>query len=245
MSLLQNMNPLMYVDNNSAILFMQCIIFLTTLDIMSIGLFKLLNKQVSPTLKIIPHNARWFFIHFVSNLVVTVIGIEDLKYCLNNVTKCAYSQWTEKTSEVFTLVNCVHIYHAIVFKNYLKKDEWIHHSVMAICSFLAYFFNHTKITTVSMWFLSGLPGAIDYFLLWLIKIGHLQKNIEKKAYVCISLLLRSPGCVISTLLQILSITIDNSLITIFIKLFIAFLVFGNGQYYMYVTIKDAAKQKYI
>ena len=40
----------------------------------------------------------------------------------------------------------------------------------------------TKQTSCALWFMTGLPGMLDYGLLWLVKMKYIHKNREKLAY---------------------------------------------------------------
>ena len=41
-------------------------------------------------------------------------------------------------------------------------------------------YNTTCPSVVGLWFTSGFPWAVDYFVLWLVKMGFCQKEFEKK-----------------------------------------------------------------
>jgi hypothetical protein len=219
------------------------LILIIPIDFLSILLYYKICKKKS----VIPHNARWFFIHFVVNSVITILGYDDFAFCIKNIELCAVSKWSEKTEVAFALATSSHIYHMFFFMDKLKPSEWVHHiSMCVVCVPLTIFYNSTKNAMVALWFLTGFPGAIDYFLLWLVKLEIISKELEKQLYILISLLLRSPGCIMSITLQI-PLLWENTLtftekIT---KLLINMMVFWNGQYYLLTTIKDSVRSNII
>ena len=67
-----------------------------------------------------------------------------------------------------------------------------------MCGFNGLVFYHQglKIQSVTAFFCSGLPGMIDYFLLYLVKLDLLDKKIEKDVYLFLTTYIRSPGCLL-------------------------------------------------
>ena len=62
----------------------------------------------------------------------------------------------------------------------------------------------------NMFFLTGLPGCIDYFLLGLVKLNILDKLKEKQINVYINNWIRGPGCVIGSAFTYVSWINDKS-----------------------------------
>ena len=97
-----------------------------------------------------------------------------------------------------------------------------------------------------------MPGCIDYFLLYLVKINKLSKNLEKKIYVYLTTWIRSPGICYVCIMSIYGFpyiyekSIQNNNIYIFLAcLTSTVLTFWNGQYYMYITVRDSVKKKIV
>ena len=162
--------------------FIKCLLinflYMIIIDTISIILYYVFSKYKSE----MHHNVRWFFIHFTSNVLITCYGFDDLVYCINDIGKCALQPWSDNGLQAFAVACSSHLYHMILFRKKLKDDEWLHHITMCLISApLTLFFNKTKPSIVALWFMSGLPGTIDYFLLWLVKLGRLEKIFEKKS----------------------------------------------------------------
>ena len=190
----------------------------------------------------VDHNTRWFFIHFVVNFIVTISNYDELLYCLKNIDGCTNDNISTKAYLATELVMVSHVYHMIFFYDYLKKEDWIHHISMCIFNGFVFYYQHKKIQAVAAFFCSGLPGMFDYFLLYLVKIKLLDKQYEKIIYLYLSTYIRSPGCVLTTLLSI-PYFLREQIVFDYILSFISIsLIFWNGQHYMAKTCIDYGRK---
>ena len=89
----------------------------------------------------------------------------------------------------------LHVYHLFVYRAKFKSDDWLHHILMGAALFTAHQFNTGRLINYSLFFTTGFPGMIDYFLLFLVKNNKLDIIIEKKINNYINLWIRSPGCI--------------------------------------------------
>jgi len=101
----------------------------------------------------------------------------------------------------------------------------------------AHQFNTGRLINYSLFFTTGLPGMIDYFLLFMVKNNKLQSIFEKRINNYINLWLRSPGCISHTVLTILVYNIyKNTLLSgrvnQFGYLFTSSMTYWNGIYFM-------------
>jgi len=183
-------------------------------------------------------NVRWFFMHFIINTYITIYGFKDVLYSLTNLETCSITKWNNGI-ELFSTIMALHLYHICCFK--LNSLDWLHHISMAIISApMILLYNNTCPAIVGLWFTSGLPGAIDYFVLWLVKMGFCQREFEKKLYIYINVWLRSPGCLYATVLQlgVIPHLDDYSYFDILCKMWLIFILFWNGQFFMHTTLQD-------
>ena len=204
------------------------------LDNISILITKIFNEDVH-------YNARWFFIHFNINLLVSALTFSDLVDCLKNHQICTLESSSENGYLATEMVIYLHLYHSIVFYNHLKKDDIIHHLTMCGFNGFVFYYQGLKIQSVTSFFCSGLPGMIDYFLLYLVKIGKLEKSIEKEIYLFLTTYIRSPGCLLNCFLILPYFSREHPYFDIIISTIAALLVFWNGQYYMSKTCIDYGK----
>ena len=222
---------------------------LTTLGILAIFYlhyaFDCLGTKISKSIlktDNLHYNTRWFFVHFLSNLLVTTIGLPDFLDCLNNTGTCYDDRMTTYSKWSFWVTNMCHLYHILFYFKHMKKPDWIHHLVMfGLCGPLGYISNR-KLASVAAWFMTGYPGMIDYFLLWLVKLKKINPRFEKLMYIYISLLIRSPGCLFVIFLSIPGLINFNNIKELLLHLTALLFVFWNGQYYLAITIRDAAKK---
>ena len=95
-------------------------------------------------------------------------------------------------------------------------------------------------------FICGLPGGIDYLLLFLVKHQKIERLEEKRWNARINVWLRSPGLLTCAVFMYLAIMHDeeesactkNRLETALT----AALVFLNGQYYMQVVVGNTFRK---
>lgn len=181
-------------------------------------------------------NVRWFFIHFIINCFVSYFGMADLIFCLTNMQQCAISTWINGDL-AYGIAVSLHIYHILAFK--LTPIDWLHHTMTALISTpIMLLFCTQSSAVMALWFMSGFPGAIDYFLLWLVKMGYISSELEKKIYVALSVWLRAPGCIMTCALELSLLSMIDQLpwINIVALLWTTFIVYWNGLFFMHITL---------
>ena len=205
-----------------------------TVDILSQYIFYYLK----PSRTMIPHNARWFFIHAFTNTMISLVSTQDLVYCIRNI-----STWLVENHGVYLLLlhsgfaTVSHLYHIAIFHTLLTTEEWLHHGVMLGIAAPLCLYCPTRASTVALGFLSGYPGMIDYSLLWCVKMGWLSRRTEKLYNVWINAWLRSPGCIFAAILTLPLIREELSIC----PLLMALLTLWNGQYYMISAIRSHSR----
>ena len=201
----------------------------------------ILSKIILPD-KHVHHNSRWFFIHFVINIFVTLLTFSDLVYCINDYDGCYLEESSSGAFFAMKLAVLLHIYHMIVFTEKLTDKDWVHHLSLCAVNVPSLYIYNRKLHSSGTFFLTGLPGAIDYFLLWCVKMNLIDSMIEKKAYVYISTWLRSPGCMFITFLTKNFLFHSDSIIDKMFILLAMMLNLWNGQYYQMITCIDYGKK---
>jgi hypothetical protein len=100
---------------------------------------------------------------------------------------------------------------------------------------------HT-LTGYSLFFTTGLPGGIDYAMLFLVRNNLLERSVEKRVNAWLNTWIRSPGCISQAILSIAYIFMKNQQYSSFefaIQWLPIVLVFWNGQYFMRQIVEDA------
>jgi hypothetical protein len=95
-----------------------------------------------------------------------------------------------------SLLFALHLYHMLAFK--VTAEDIFHHLMFVgvLCPLVVpYKWNSGKSNNFAMFFLSGLPGGIDYVLLVLHYHGLLSRKTEKEWFATVNVWLRGPGLV--------------------------------------------------
>uniref|UniRef100_A0A6C0E6Z5 TLC domain-containing protein n=1 Tax=viral metagenome TaxID=1070528 RepID=A0A6C0E6Z5_9ZZZZ len=152
---------------------------------------------------LIPRKSRWFSLHTISNMLTTYYSFPDLILAWTNpfgsIKSINSMNWRPLNITV-----TLHFYHMIFFNN-LHTIDWIHHIVMMYVALYMYLFPVGASINAVIFFVNGLPGCIDYFLLALVKHEKIHPNTEKIINVYLNNWIRSPGLLISNYVSLLII----------------------------------------
>lgn len=183
--------------------------------------------------------ARWFLLHSIINIIVVYFSLSDLSQCYKNPKECYKINWNDNSINVYNYACMLHIYHCIFFK--LTQADYVHHFLMVLINGIFCYNLQSIIISFALFFLNGLPGAIDYMLLYLVKINKLSILKEKLTYFYLSLFIRAPGCICTTLIGTYGLVDyfnNNDYYNFFVLLLNLFLTFSNGQYYLLSCYKS-------
>jgi len=137
----------------------------------------------------------------------------------------------------------LHLYHIALYWTKFRLDDWLHHGLMigvAIPMGLA--IEAYTLIGFSLFFTTGLPGGIDYALLFLVRNNLLQKNTEKSINTFLNVWVRSPGCMaMATLTLACRLSNPVDLLTTTLSVVPALLNYWNGQYFMQQVVTDYAR----
>lgn len=152
-----------------------------------------------------------------------------------------------------SLVFALHFYHIVRYWSKLNFEDWLHHITMIFIALpLGILLEAGPLMGFSLFFTTGLPGGIDYFLLFLVRNGWMNRLTEKNVNHWIQVWVRSPGCIAQAILSLTYIFSFPS--SLYMKLFgsiSSLLVLWNGQYFMDRVVANWAienhkeKEKYI
>jgi len=193
-----------------------------------------------PDRKISP-NTRWFFIHSFSNLLICCLSRQDV---YDSITTPKFLDLTPSYNGQLAIWTAIisHIYHIVAFSDKLTFQDWLHHSLMVGVSGTVTILSPSKISVLGLWFMSGLPGFLDYFNLWCVKMGWMNSLTQKRIYTYIASYIRSPGCMFSCFLG-LNYLKQPKFTMMYLTILINFiLTFWNGQYYLRLACMDYGKK---
>ena len=199
-------------------------------------------------------HAQWFFIHTVANAFVVVGAAPDFYYAAlkpRDAMSVAYCVGSSSSSSgegngglpsyacsdwPTCVIIAVHTYHMLAFK--LNGEDLFHHLTFVPIIGGGHFLYPWGLSgNILSFFISGLPGMIDYFLLALYKDKLISSLQEKRINLSINVWLRSPGivtfcCLVLTCwLQPPAGTPSSDLMPWYTFFPALALIFYNGQYY--------------
>jgi hypothetical protein len=184
---------------------------------------------------------RYYLNHFISNMIIVYFTFLCTIYSYTNKI-CSI----ESVNIARELTFAIHFYHIIWYFNTLRKIDWLHHILMVgillPITYMTSDYNNSIGHT--LFFTTGLPGGIDYLLLFFVRNNIMDKMKEKRINCFINQWIRCPGCILSCSI-IYSTKYDiyeyNSLIALFASII---LIFWNGVYFMNLVVKDYYEQKH-
>eukprot|EP01062_Namystynia_karyoxenos_P003128 TRINITY_DN110_c0_g1_i1.p1 TRINITY_DN110_c0_g1~~TRINITY_DN110_c0_g1_i1.p1 ORF type:complete len:332 (+),score=35.62 TRINITY_DN110_c0_g1_i1:93-1088(+) len=189
-------------------------------------------------------STRWFFAHFLTNGVVSYFAWEDVYNCFTDVGTCGTTKWSGGTETVGIALG-LHFYHICFF--HLTAGDWLHHGMTAVLTTPPILVTHqARAVSLALFFMTGLPGGLDYFLLTMVKLGWLGSMVEKQAYVVISVWIRGPGVLSAAFLGFSTIFHTPVSSTLpwwkWLGQFWNLLVtYWNAMYFMHSTLSDYYK----
>lgn len=142
------------------------------------------------------------------------------------------------------LIACIHVYHLLPGLFTLTPSDYFHHLLFCPAIILTGVLLRCGVLRNAVgWFICGLPGAIDYTLLVMVKLGHLPKLRQKSVNRLVALWLRIPGllfmafCSYQSFLYDVEASMPARVGTLLCGGFIAF----NGMYYGDMSIRNLAE----
>ncbi len=187
---------------------------------------------------------RYYFNHVICNSAVvynTYSSMIASYNILENITPEQLASLDIARVTVYSL----HLYHIIWYFRNLRRDDWCHHILMiGIVLPLTHFTPQGNVIAHGLFFSIGLPGLIDYALLFLNRNNLIHRYIEKRINVFLNLWIRGPGCIMNACITAMNlITYNNDFTNYQINAGIIMLcsVYGNGIYFMEQVVTDYAK----
>jgi|TARA_B110001469_G_C9587471_1_gene291465 hypothetical protein len=111
---------------------------------------------------------RYFILHAAGNAIAVILTFNGMTRTLLDPVHAA-----EGDVQIFgyCVVVAIHLYHVLAFRP-LPQVEWVHHVLMiGIVGPVVFYYARGAIIDYCSFFLSGLPGGIDYVMLALVKNG--------------------------------------------------------------------------
>jgi len=186
-------------------------------------------------IKMFNSKARWFQLHAAINFFITYLIFPDVyKLFVNPILPL--QQRNEYSDLAILLVCTLHSYHFIVEK--LSFMELFHHIVFVVCGTLPVFIYWDNIVVTLFLFAGcGLPGAIEYTMLSMVKNNNLSSLKQKKINSFINNYIRCPISIYGSSLAYINRINTTHSIPLFVYYFI-FLVYFNGTFFSKMAIEN-------
>jgi hypothetical protein len=197
--------------------------------------FCLLDKGLS---KYTPLDGIYYLIHSLHNLAIVILTEDEV---VKSLTDFNYVLSSPKNILALEFVFALHIYHVILYWEKFRYDDWLHHILMiGIGLPIGWISESNSLLGYSLFFTTGLPGGIDYFLLFLTRNYWISRETEKKVNAYLNTWIRSPGCISHATLSLLLISTKLTTFSTdwFLGVIALTLTFWNGQYFMRQVVEN-------
>ena len=141
---------------------------------------------------------RWFLLHAIGNLVVAALSLPDLFNWWANpggalsIGYCTELPFPGCSDWPTVLIVAMHIYHMLAFR--LSGDDLFHHLLFVpLIGGVNFAYAWGVAGNILSFFISGLPGGVDYLMLAAVKSGRLSSYTEKRVNCSINTWIRGPG----------------------------------------------------
>lgn len=174
---------------------------------------------------------KYYINHVINNFIIILLSIGDVMELYSNpYLAFNYSYYSIYTS---SLTYSLHLYHIIWYFNKLRFDDYLHHGLMIfVCLPIANYFGPNKLLNHSMFYLTGLPGGVDYLLLSLVRNNYIDRLTEKKINRYLNIWIRCPGTIIHMYITLLNLPYLYQTNQKILGLLTGFIVYWNGVYFM-------------
>eukprot|EP01104_Vermistella_antarctica_P015620 TRINITY_DN5176_c0_g1_i1.p1 TRINITY_DN5176_c0_g1~~TRINITY_DN5176_c0_g1_i1.p1 ORF type:complete len:220 (-),score=47.34 TRINITY_DN5176_c0_g1_i1:99-758(-) len=204
-------------------------------------LFLIDRLFVSPFL--VP-KSRYFALHATANAIAVVAAFPDMRRALLDEPLNSFNG--SSCSMVANSAICaIHLYHCVAFA--LRAEDIFHHLVFTsiLCGLAVPFKQVGGVANnLGCFFLSGLPGGVDYVLLVLVAQGYMEKMTQKLWCTRINVWMRGPSMAIYGFLGFHAWYLQRDAELPFVILFIVTaLHFYNGQFYSQQAVMSYATHK--
>jgi hypothetical protein len=155
---------------------------------------------------------RWFFVHSFANAFTVIFGLSsviaiarDPTRALDATAHADKSFFASGSEWPLTVVNSVHVYHMIGGFGLSPADYFHHLLFIPTLGFPGQIYRWGALANFQAFFISGLPGGVDYFLLGLMKLGLFSKLREKRWNANLNTWCRAPGIILAAALMYIGV----------------------------------------
>lgn len=183
----------------------------------------------------------YYLVHAVHNVHIVRLTWPDVVSTFTDFHGLAF--YPINYEAVWAVV-ALHLYHCILYWRKFRPDDWLHHILMiGVAIPIGLSTASSTLMGYSLFFTTGLPGGIDYFLLFLVRNGFLARAHEKRVNTWLNVWIRSPGAVSHAALVTAAVLSQEGMNPWWsaVCLVPAALTYWNGQYFMQQVVRDWAR----
>jgi hypothetical protein len=180
----------------------------------------------------------YYLIHSLHNGVIVYLTGQEV---FSTLTNFKYVLTSPKNMIALEFVFALHFYHLAIYWKKFRMDDWLHHILMiGIALPIGWVADSGSLLGYSLFFTTGLPGGIDYALLFLTRNNWLNRNTEKIVNAWLNTWIRSPGCISHATLTLSLISLKSQVFSQmwWFGIIVAILTFWNGQYFMRQVVEN-------
>jgi len=153
-----------------------------------------------------PQKSRWFAIHTFANLIVCIASIKpffitliDPAHSADGIKYSDTSIFGEGTQFPLVVIITVHFYHMVMFDDLSSADYFHHLMFIPTMGVPGLMYPWGPAQSFLCFFISGLPGGIEYFFLTLSKLGFVtDRSFLKKVAALQNTWIRWPGILLGS-----------------------------------------------
>ena len=135
----------------------------------------------------------YYAVHVLHNAIMVALTARDVWSSVTDVTRA-----TDYPLNWSAILLCygLHIYHTVAYWSTLHPDDVLHHALMiGVALPLGSVVQSGALVGMNLFFTTGLPGGINYALLFAERNGWVSRATEKAINTRVHEWIRGPGCI--------------------------------------------------
>ena len=135
----------------------------------------------------------YYAVHVLHNAIMVALTARDVWASVSDITRAVY--YPLNWSAVLMCYG-LHIYHTVAYWSTLHRDDVLHHVLMiGVAMPIGSSVQAGALMGMNLFFTTGLPGGINYALLFAERNGWITRATEKTINARVHEWLRGPGCI--------------------------------------------------
>ena len=172
---------------------------------------------------------RWYLVHAIANTVIVWTVFPDF---LNILLDPFSAITTEFNTLPLAIAISLHLFHIITSRKFMDMVDWLHHLISCLfVGLVSLVFLKSPLINYKMFFLCGLPGGIDYYLLALGKYGVVDRMTEKRINLYLNMWIRMPGILYGCFTAYICYLYQQHNYNILVYILVVFLNMYNSIYF--------------